>query len=89
MLFGGDTRRDPEFARQAAATEASIAAAIAALIDVEGIDPAHQALLAHGLVGLAEGASRRWLAAPPRRPRRAGPSGGRAGLGRPPGRPGS
>ncbi len=29
VLFGGDTRRDPEFARQAAATEASIAAAIA------------------------------------------------------------
>jgi AcrR family transcriptional regulator len=63
VLFGGDTRRDPEFARQAAETEASIAAAIAALIDIEGIDPAHQALLAHGLVGLAEGTSRRWLAA--------------------------
>ena len=61
VLFGGDTRRDPEFARQAAATEASIATAIAGLIDIEGIDPAHQALLAHGLVGLAEGASRRWL----------------------------
>ena len=63
VLFGGDTRRDPEFARQAAATEASIAAAIAGLIDIEGIAPQHQALLAHGLVGLAEGASRGWLAA--------------------------
>ena len=63
VLFGGDTRRDPEFARQAAATEASIAASIAALIDIEGIEPQHQALLAHGLVGLAEGASRGWLAA--------------------------
>jgi AcrR family transcriptional regulator len=62
VLFGGDTRRDPEFARQVAATEASIAAAIASLIDVEGIAPAHQAVLAHGLVGLAEGASRGWLA---------------------------
>jgi AcrR family transcriptional regulator len=61
VLFGGDTRRDPEFARQAAATEASIATAIAGLIDIEGIAPGHQALLAHGLVGLAEGASRRWL----------------------------
>jgi AcrR family transcriptional regulator len=62
VLFGGDTRRDPEFIRLAAATEASIAAAIAGLIDIEGIDPEHQALLAHGLVGLAEGTSRRWLA---------------------------
>jgi AcrR family transcriptional regulator len=62
VLFGGDTRRDPEFIQLAAATEASIAASIAALIDIEGIDPQHQALLAHGLVGLAEGTSRRWLA---------------------------
>jgi AcrR family transcriptional regulator len=62
VLFGGDTRRDPEFIQLAAATEASIATAIAALIDIEGIDLDHQALLAHGLVGLAEGTSRRWLA---------------------------
>ena len=62
VLFGGDTRRDPDFIRQAAETEASIAKAIAALIDIEGIDPDHRALLAHGLVGLAEGTSRRWLA---------------------------
>jgi AcrR family transcriptional regulator len=62
VLFGGDTRRDPEFTRQAAETEASIATAIAALIDIDGIEPEHQALLAHGLVGLAEGTSRRWLA---------------------------
>jgi AcrR family transcriptional regulator len=62
VLFGGDTRRDPEFTRQAAETEASIATAIAALIDIDGIEPEHQALLAHGRVGLAEGTSRRWLA---------------------------
>jgi AcrR family transcriptional regulator len=64
VMFGGDTRRDPEFARQAAATETSIAAAIAGLIEIEGIDPQHRSLLAHGLVGLAEGTSRRWLVAP-------------------------
>ena len=63
VLFGGDTRRDPEFAAKAAATETSIAAAIAGLIDIEGIAADHQAVLAHGLVGLAEGTSRRWLAA--------------------------
>jgi AcrR family transcriptional regulator len=62
VLFGGDTRRDPEFARLADTTETSIASAIAGLIEIEGIEPDHQALLAHSLVGLAEGASRRWLA---------------------------
>jgi AcrR family transcriptional regulator len=62
VLFGGDTRRDPEFSRRAVATEQSIADAIASLIQIEGIDPGHQALLAHALVGMAEGASRRWLA---------------------------
>ncbi len=61
VLFGGETRRDPEFVRLVAATEASIAAAIAGLIAVEGIDRDHQAVLADALVGMAEGASRRWL----------------------------
>jgi AcrR family transcriptional regulator len=62
VLFGGDTRRDPEFLRRAEATEASIAEAVAGLIQVEGITEEHRTLLAHALVGLAEGSSRRWLA---------------------------
>jgi AcrR family transcriptional regulator len=62
VLFGGETRRDPEFVRLVAATEASIAAAVAGLITIDGIDAEHQSLLGHALVGLAEGASRRWLA---------------------------
>lgn len=62
VLFGGETRRDPEFVRLVAATESSIAEAIAGLIAVDGIDPDHQAVLAHALVGIAEGTSRRWLA---------------------------
>jgi len=61
LLFGGDTLHDAEFARRAVATEQSIADAVAPLIAVEGIDAEHQAVLAHALVGLAEGASRRWL----------------------------
>ncbi|CAN5574241.1 TetR/AcrR family transcriptional regulator [soil metagenome] len=63
LLFGGGTRRDEEFAERAQALEASIADAIAALIEVDGLDPAGRRLLAHGIVGLAEGTSRHWMAA--------------------------
>ena len=38
LLFGGGTRRDDEFAETARRVEATIADAIAALIDVEGLD---------------------------------------------------
>lgn len=62
VLFGGGTRRDEEFAAQVAEVEGAIAEAIAALIDVEGLGAAQRRQLAHGLVGLAEGTSRLWMA---------------------------
>jgi len=62
VLFGGGTRRDEEFAAQVAKVEGAIAEAIATLIDVEGLDNAQRRQLAHGLVGLAEGTSRLWMA---------------------------
>ena len=40
--------------------EATIAEAIDPLIDA-GLDPDHRLLLAHAVVGMAEGASRHWL----------------------------
>jgi AcrR family transcriptional regulator len=61
VLFGGGTRRDEEFAAHALRVEASIADGIAPLIDVPGLDDATRRLLAHGIVGLAEAASRHWL----------------------------
>ena len=61
VLFGGGTRRDEEFAAQVAKVEGAIADAIATLIDVEGLDATQRRELAHGLVGLAEGASRLWM----------------------------
>ena len=61
MLFGGGTRRDEEFAVHARRVEESIADAIAALIEVEGLPADERRLLAHGIVGLAEGTSRHWL----------------------------
>jgi AcrR family transcriptional regulator len=62
VLFGGGTRRDEEFAAQVALVEGAIAEAIATLIDVEGLTAPERRQLAHGLVGLAEGTSRMWMA---------------------------
>jgi AcrR family transcriptional regulator len=61
VLFGGGTRRDEEFNGKVREVEEAIAEAIAALIEVEGLDRDTRRLLAHGLVGLAEGTSRHWL----------------------------
>jgi AcrR family transcriptional regulator len=62
VLFGGGTRRDEEFAAQVALVEGAIADAIATLIEVEVLTAAQRRHLAHGLVGLAEGTSRVWMA---------------------------
>ena len=48
--------------RQGLQVEENIAETIANLIDVEGLEPGGRRLLAHGIVGLAEGTSRHWLA---------------------------
>jgi len=62
VLIGGATRRDEEFAAEAEKVEASLAGMIGALITIEGLDVEHRRLLGRGIVGLAEGASRHWLA---------------------------
>jgi AcrR family transcriptional regulator len=62
LLFGGGARRDEEFADAVRRVEASIADSIAALIVVDGLDDDRRRLLAHGIVGVAEGTSRHWLA---------------------------
>ena len=61
VLFGSGTRRDEEFAEEAQKVEASIAEVVAELIEVDGLDRERRLLLANGIVGLAEGASRYWL----------------------------
>ena len=62
LLFGGGARRDEEFADAVRRVEVSIADSIASLIVVDGLDDDRRRLLAHGIVGLAEGTSRHWLA---------------------------
>ena len=61
VLFGGGTRRDEEFARAASEVENEIATTVAAFIEVDGLDLAGRRLLAHAIVGLAEGTCRQWL----------------------------
>jgi AcrR family transcriptional regulator len=58
LLFSGGTGHDGEFSGQLRRINADAAVAIADLIEID-IDPDHRHTLAHGLVGLAEGASRR------------------------------
>ena len=58
LLFGGGVRQDDEFRDAIRRITDDAAAAVAPMIEVD-IDPEHRRTLAHALVGLAEGASRR------------------------------
>lgn len=61
LLFGSGARRDEEFADVVRKVETAAAESIAALIDAD-IDHDHRLVLAHGLVGLAEGTCRHLVA---------------------------
>jgi AcrR family transcriptional regulator len=58
LLFGSGSRRDDEFNDAIRMITAESARAVAPLIAVD-IDESHRETLAHAIVGLAEGASRR------------------------------
>ena len=58
LLYGSGTGRDEEFSRAVRRVTAAMVQAIAPLIAAD-IDDEHRLTLAHALVGLAEGASRR------------------------------
>jgi AcrR family transcriptional regulator len=73
LLYGRDAPDDAELGAALHRVEATIAEAIDPLIDA-GLDPAHRLLLAHAVVGMAEGASRHWLES--QRHPVAGPDGG-------------
>lgn len=60
LLFGSGARRDPEFAEAVRRVEASIALALADLIDAD-VDTAHRRVLATAIVGMAEGVLRQWI----------------------------
>ncbi len=71
LLYGRDAPDDAELGAALRRVEETIAQAIDPLIDA-GLDPGHRRLLAHAVVGMAEGASRHWLDARRSRP---GPTG--------------
>ena len=60
LLYGRDAPDDLELGAALRRVEEAIAQAIDPLIDA-GLDPGHRLLLAHAVVGMAEGASRHWL----------------------------
>jgi AcrR family transcriptional regulator len=60
LLYGRDHADDEELGRALRAVEDAIAEAIDPLI-AAGLDPDHRRLLAYGIVGMAEGASRRFM----------------------------
>jgi AcrR family transcriptional regulator len=60
LLYGRDHADDEELGRALRAVEDAIAEAIDPLIDA-GLDDDHRRLLAYGIVGMAEGTSRRFL----------------------------
>jgi AcrR family transcriptional regulator len=60
LLFGGGARRDDEFAEAVRRVEDTIAARVASLIEAD-LEDEHRLFLAHGIVGLAESTSRRWV----------------------------
>lgn len=61
LLFAGETRLDEEFSATVRRVENTIADAVAELIEIPGLDDRARRLLAHGIVGLAEGTGRYWL----------------------------
>ncbi len=61
LLFGSDAANDPELSSALRRVEDSLAEAVDPLIDA-GLDEDHRRLLAYAVVGMAEGASRYFLA---------------------------
>ncbi len=60
LLYGRDAPDDTELGAALRRVEETLSEAIDSLIDA-GLDPEHRLLLAHAVVGMAEGASRHWL----------------------------
>ena len=62
ILFAGETRRDPEFLKEAGRVERDMAATVGSLIVVDGLDTERQRLLGQAIVGMAEAVCRYWIA---------------------------
>jgi len=63
LLFGASARNDPEFADVVDGILTRVAAAVSTLIEIDGSSE-HRQVLAHAVVGMAEGISRHALTDP-------------------------
>lgn len=63
LLFGASARNDPEFADVVDGVLSRAAASVSTLIEISG-SPEHRLILAHAIVGMAEGISRHALTDP-------------------------
>lgn len=61
LFYGGGLGRDADFSEVVNQVENAVAALVADLIVIEGLLPGQRRLLAHGIVGMIEGASIHWL----------------------------
>lgn len=61
LIFSGEIRREPMFAKEVDRVEREMALAITDLIQVEGMDEQHRRMLAYGIVGIAQVAGRHWV----------------------------
>jgi AcrR family transcriptional regulator len=75
LLYGRTDADDPELGQALRRVEDAIAEAIEPLI-AAGLDPDHRRFLAYAVVGMAEGASRHWIATRADGPAPAGPTAG-------------
>jgi AcrR family transcriptional regulator len=61
VLFAERNRTDRDLAAAVAKVESMVADTVAQFIQIEGLSETERNVLAHGVVGLAEATSRRWL----------------------------
>lgn len=61
LFLASDSWRDEEFSSLVHAVETSMAEQVANFIEIEGLSADQSRLLGHGIVGMAEAASRHWL----------------------------
>jgi AcrR family transcriptional regulator len=61
LFYGGSFARDAEFAEVVGQVESAVAALVAGLIEIDGLQPSQRRVLGHGIVGMIEGASIHWL----------------------------
>jgi AcrR family transcriptional regulator len=61
LFYGGSFARDAEFAEVVGQVESAVAALVAGLIEIDGLQSSQRRVLGHGIVGMIEGASIHWL----------------------------